>query len=251
MTAEGFFAVALVALVPVVALMLSAFVKISVVLALLRNAIGTPDAPSALVVTGLSLIFTGFVMAPVAEKVVAAMDPAAMEWGERASGEARGIRERAERTAGEGRDAGEAEPRRGPFEIAVRMAAGEGGAAAWLAGERASVPVREFLARHASADDRAAFLQLARELRGAGVSDDDLLVLSAAFVTSELTEAFAIGFLVFLPFVVIELVVGLALGALGLAATPSSTIALPLKLLLFVAVDGWQLLLGGLVRGYL
>ena len=79
---------------------------------------------------------------------------------------------------------------------------------------------------------------------------DEIWVLAPAFLATELREAFAIAVLVFVPFLVIDLVVGLALAALGLTATSPQTVALPLKLLLFVAVDGWRLLLDGLIRGY-
>jgi flagellar biosynthesis protein FliP len=75
-------------------------------------------------------------------------------------------------------------------------------------------------------------------------------VLAPAFLATELREAFAIAVLIFVPFLVIDLVAGLGLAALGLATTQPQTIALPLKLLLFVAVDGWRLLLESLLRGY-
>lgn len=222
MSAESVAAILAVAIVPLLALMLSAFVKISVVLALLRNALGSPEAPPALVVTGLSLLLTAFVMAPVGEQVIEAVRAPAVAPA----------------------------PAPGPDDTAP--SALPEGAAGWLAAaERAQVPIRGFLARHAHAEDRATFTTLARDLRGADVADDDLLVLAAAFVTSELTEAFAIAFLIFLPFLVLDLVVGIGLGALGLSSTPSSTVALPLKLILFVAVDGWRLLVDGLARGYL
>ena len=118
------------------------------------------------------------------------------------------------------------------------------------AADRAAGPVRAFLTRHAHAEDRAAFAQVAAELRGAPVPDDDLTVLALAFVASELAEAFAIAFLVFLPFLLIDLIVGVSLGALGMSSVQPSTVALPIKLLLFVAVDGWRLLFVGLLRGY-
>ncbi len=125
------------------------------------------------------------------------------------------------------------------------------GEAGWVAAlGRAAVPVRAFLVRHAHAEDRATFVALARELRGADVADDDLLALSAAFVTSELTEAFAIAFLVFLPFLVLDLVVGIGLSSAGLTTVSPAAVSLPLKLLLFVAVGGWRLLVEGLIRGY-
>lgn len=226
MSAEGVAAILAVAIVPLLALMLSAFVKISVVLALLRNALGSPEAPPALVVTGLSLLLTAFVMAPVGEQVIEAVRAPAVAPAPAPGGAGPAVAPE-------------------PTELPE-------GAAGWLAAaERAQGPIRDFLARHAHAEDRATFTTLARDLRGADVADDDLLVLAAAFVTSELTEAFAIAFLVFLPFLVLDLVVGIGLGALGLSSTSASTVSLPLKLILFVAVDGWRLLVDGLARGYL
>jgi flagellar biosynthesis protein FliP len=114
---------------------------------------------------------------------------------------------------------------------------------------RALAPLRRFLARHAAARDRETFVGLASRM-GRSVQGDELWVLAPAFVTTELREAFAIAVLVFVPFLVIDLVVGLGLAALGLSATSPQAIALPLKLLLFVSVDGWRLLIDGLLRGY-
>jgi type III secretion protein R len=117
------------------------------------------------------------------------------------------------------------------------------------AAARAVVPLRGFLAHHASARDRETFTGLATRM-GRTVAGDELWVLAPAFLTTELREAFAIAVLVFVPFLVIDLVVGLGLAALGLSSTSPQTVALPLKLLLFVAVDGWRLLIDGLLRGY-
>ena len=75
-------------------------------------------------------------------------------------------------------------------------------------------------------------------------------MLAPAFITTELREAFVIAILIFIPFLVIDLVVGLSLASLGLQATSPQAVALPLKLVLFVAVDGWRLLLDALLRGY-
>jgi type III secretion protein R len=86
---------------------------------------------------------------------------------------------------------------------------------------------------------------------GKDVSGDELWVLAPSFIASELREAFAIAVLIFLPFLVIDLVVALGLASLGLQSTSPQTIALPFKLLLFVAVDGWRLLLESLLRGYM
>jgi type III secretion protein R len=123
--------------------------------------------------------------------------------------------------------------------------------AAAAAGE----PLRGFLGRLARPDDRATFLDLARRARPPGereaVRETDFAVLAPAFVVSELRRAFAIGFLVFLPFLVVDLLVANVLLALGLTQLSPSSVALPFKLLLFVAVDGWKLLARGLVAGYL
>lgn len=213
-----------VAAVPLLAMMLSAFVKTSVVMSLLRNALGAPQAPPDLVVTGLALLLTIFVMTPVARDVIAAIERPTV-----APAPVPGV------------------PPPAPYHLDLDTPPPDG----WLAAaERGAVPVRAFLAKHAHADDRASFARVAGELRGAPVADDDLTVLSLAFVSSELAEAFAIAFLVFLPFLLIDLVVGTTLGALGLNTVQPSTIALPVKLLLFVAVDGWRLLFEGLLRGY-
>jgi type III secretion protein R len=123
------------------------------------------------------------------------------------------------------------------------------------AARAAAEPLRGFLARFARADDREVFLDLARRARRpetrAGVGATDFAVLVPAFVVSELRSAFTTGFLVFLPFLVVDLLVANVLLALGLSQMSPTTVALPFKLLLFVAVDGWKLLARGLVLGYL
>ena len=119
----------------------------------------------------------------------------------------------------------------------------------------AAEPVRGFLARFARADDCQVFLDLARRGRSpdarAAVSATDFAVLVPSFVVSELRRAFTTGFLVFLPFLVVDLLVANVLLALGLSQMSPTSVALPFKLLLFVAVDGWKLLARGLVLGYL
>ena len=119
---------------------------------------------------------------------------------------------------------------------------------------RAAEPLRGFLARFARADDRATFLDLARRARPAAAepaAESDFAVLAPAFVVSELRRAFTIGFLVFLPFLVVDLLVANVLLALGLSQLSPTSVALPFKLLLLVATDGWKLLARGLVLGYL
>jgi type III secretion protein R len=119
---------------------------------------------------------------------------------------------------------------------------------------RAVEPVREFLLRHAPARERQSFLELQRQLRPAAeraaVSDTDLVVLAPAFATAELKSAFQIGFLLFLPFLVIELLVSTVLTSLGMVSVAPELVSLPFKLLLFVLADGWHLLFRGLILGY-
>jgi len=115
----------------------------------------------------------------------------------------------------------------------------------------AAEPLRAFLLEHGSPELRAEFAALSRELHGgAEASESDLAVIAPAFVLSELKQAFQIGFLVFLPFLVVDMVVANVLLALGMQSLSPSQVSLPFKVLLFVAVDGWALLARSLVQGY-
>ena len=115
----------------------------------------------------------------------------------------------------------------------------------------ASEPLRAFLIEHGSPELRAEFAAVSRELRGGtDVSESDLAVVAPAFVLSELKQAFQIGFLIFLPFLVVDMVVANVLLALGMQSLSPSQVSLPFKVLLFVAVDGWSLLARSLVQGY-
>jgi type III secretion protein R len=115
-------------------------------------------------------------------------------------------------------------------------------------------PMRGFLRANAAERERVRFYEVARNARPepqrAEVGADDLVVLIPAFVTTELYEAFALGFAIYLPFLVIDLVVANVLLALGMQMLSPTQVSLPFKLLLFVAVDGWALLSQALVAGY-
>jgi type III secretion protein R len=115
----------------------------------------------------------------------------------------------------------------------------------------AAEPLRAFLLEHGSPELRAEFAALSRELHGGvEVLESDLAVVAPAFVLSELKQAFQIGFLIFLPFLVVDMVVANVLLALGMQSLSPSQVSLPFKVLLFVAVDGWALLARSLVQGY-
>lgn len=211
--------VAALSLLGFAVVMLTSFVKVAVVLSVLRSALGTPQVPPTLVITGLAFVLAAYVMAPVVRTTVRVMEP-----------------EVAEIKKGGG----------STTEQVKRYAA---------AAKKGAGPLRGFLKKHAHARDRATFLALARRLHEprdrAQLASDDFLVLVPAFLTSELKEAFIIGFFLFVPFLVIDLVVGNILLALGMHMLSPSTISLPFKFLLFVLVDGWHLLTRGLVAGYL
>jgi type III secretion protein R len=120
--------------------------------------------------------------------------------------------------------------------------------------DQAKEPLREFLEKHASPRERAFFVDAARRMMKEPVAKEvgerDFVVLVPAFLVSELTSAFLIGFIVFLPFIVIDLVVANVLMALGMQMMSPTMVSLPLKLLLFVMLDGWSRLLHALVLTY-
>lgn len=201
---------ALMAVVPFAIMMLTSFSKIVVVLSIVRSALGTQQAPPTMVLTGLAAVLSATIMAPTFEKM----------W-----------------TTGR--------------EAYVEV---HGGAELLSSAGRVTQPLRDFLTRHGSAEERARFVDLARELRppeeSSLVSDQDLAVVVPAFVLTELKEAFIIGFLIFLPFLVLDMLIANVLLALGMQTLSPSQVSLPFKILLFVAVDGWALLSKGLILGY-
>jgi type III secretion protein R len=115
-------------------------------------------------------------------------------------------------------------------------------------------PLRDFLSKNASERERVRFFEVARKARPEAerdkVGEADFVVLIPAFVTSELYLAFALGFAIYLPFLIIDLVVANVLLALGMQMLSPTQVSLPFKLLLFVAIDGWALLSQALVGGY-
>ncbi len=205
-------------LLPFVLLLMTSFVRIAVVLSILKSALGTPQIPPTQVVTGLALLLTIYVMAPTGERMYRAMEPAL---GRGSSADILSV------------DTVEA---------------------LWAATEKAREPLREFLLKHATGKDRTLFHGLALRMRApeerARIADRDFLVVVPAFLTSELRRAFEVGFLLFLPFLVVDMVISNLLLALGMHMLSPTTVSLPFKLLLFVLADGWQLVIRGLVESY-
>lgn len=201
---------AVLALAPFAVVMLTSFSKIAIVLAMLRSALGTQQAPPTIVLTGLAAVLTAHIMAPVAEATTAA---------------AKGV---------------------GDWELSSQALETN----LTVAGQ----PLKAFLIQHGAREERERFVALGRELRPVEaadtVSEDDLTVIVPAFVITELKEAFVIAFMLFLPFLLLDMLVANVLLALGMQTLTPTQVSLPFKVLLFVAIDGWGLLSRGLVLGY-
>ena len=206
-------------LLPFLLIMITSFVKIAVVLSIVRSALGTQQNPPTQVITGLSIILTVYVMVPVGLEIQDQVSDLIKK---------------------------DSTPQKLLSTTSVKTL---------LEGAyRAKEPIKKFLMRHSHKKDREMFYSLAYQLRQekhrASLSPEDLSVIVPSFVISELKEAFQIGFLIFLPFIVVDMVVANILLALGMHMLSPTTISLPFKLLLFVLVDGWYLIIKGLILGY-
>jgi type III secretion protein R len=217
-------------LLPFVAMIATSYLKIVVVMSLIRNALGIQSIPPNMVINALAMILTFYIMAPIASE----------SWSIAQSELAK--------TA-----------------PAVASVANQGAAATNQVSAlsinteaigKAAEPFRKFLSDHTSARERAFFVNTAETLWGkdgepAVVDTESFYILLPSFCVSELTKAFQIGFLVYLPFIAIDIIVSNILLAMGMMMVSPVTISLPFKLLLFVMVNGWTLLIQGLVRGYI
>jgi flagellar biosynthetic protein FliP len=116
--------------------------------------------------------------------------------------------------------------------------------------ERSAEPLRAFMQKNVRDKDLQLFMDLSREERPAKVEDTSLRVLVPAFMISELKRAFEIGFLLFLPFLIIDLVIASVLMSMGMMMLPPVVVSLPFKLIFFVLVDGWSLVAGSLIQSY-
>ena len=209
---QGLLLLAVLSLAPAIMLMTTSFVRIAVVLALLRQALGTQQLPPPQVMTSLALFMTLVVMTPVwTESYQAAVVPYT--------------------------------------DPDVNMSLGE----AWQAGIQ---PVRRFMSRQieitGNSDDVWLFLQYVPDSTSTPQTYDDvpLQALLPAFLLSELKTAFLIGFQIYLPFLLVDLVVSSVTMSMGMVMLPPAMISLPLKLLLFVLVDGWHLVVGMLLESF-
>lgn len=201
----------LIALAPSMLIMMTCFTRIVIVLGFLRTAMQTQSTPPNMVITGMALFLTFFIMAPVFSEInEVAYQPYVSE----------------ELTTEEALDA-------------------------------ASVPLKKFMLKQTSQDDLQFFLDLSKTEEPEGGYTDEYLqndlsltVIVPSFTISELKRAFQMGFLIFLPFLVIDLVVGSTLMSMGMMMLPPAMISMPFKILVFVLADGWNLLIGSVVASY-
>ena len=193
-----------VTLLPSILLMMTAFTRIVIVLAILRQAIGAGQAPPNQVLVGLALFLTFFVMGPVISTInTEAVQPYMA----------------------------------GSIETTEAL-------------QRAVVPLKQFMLEQTRESDIATFVGIAGGEGYDSPEDVPLSVLVPAFATSELKTAFQIGFLLFIPFVIIDLVVASVLMSMGMMMLSPVLISLPFKIMLFVLVDGWSLVMGTLAASF-
>ena len=198
------------AFLPLIAVTVTAFAKIAIVLMIVRNATGLQNLPPNVVMYGLAIILSAYIAFPIVSD---------------------------------------------SFERVQNTVPALETAEDWIkAGEEGSAPLKEFLKKHADEKQTAFFLSSTRKIWGDKYADDatpdDLVILVPSFLLSELTKAFEIGFLLFLPFIAIDIIVTTVLIALGMMMVPPSTIAIPFKLMLFVFVEGWSKIVQGLLLTY-
>ncbi len=202
--------VSTIGLLPLAVVTMTGFLKISVVLFLIRNALGIQQSPPNLVLYGIALILTVYVTTPLVGNMYRAVEsrPIDIESVE-------GLRS---------------------------------------VGETLADPLRNYLKRFANERERQFFIEATESVWSpearADLKEDDLVVLIPAFVSSELTRAFEIGFLLYIPFLVIDLIVANVLMAMGMMMVSPTLISIPLKIFLFVAVEGWSRLMHGLILSY-
>ena len=191
-------------LAPSIVIMTTSFVRIVVVLSLLRTALGLQQSPPNAVIISLSLFLTAIVMGPTFEKSYA-----------------EGIKPLLDQQ----------------MELPAAFDAAGG-------------PVKQFMLTQVDQEDLSLFIRLSKIQRPARMIDTPIRVVTPAFMISELKRAFEIGFLLFVPFLVIDLVVASVLMSMGMMMLPPVVVSLPFKLIFFVLVDGWRLVAGSLVESF-
>ena len=193
-----------ISLLPSLLLMMTSFVRIIIVMSILRQALGTGQTPPNNVLVGIALFLTLFIMSPVLTDIYTNAVVPYMENGMK-------------------------------FDQALAAA---------------EAPLRGFMLKQTREDDIGLFMQMARKADVTDATQVPFTTLVPAFITSELKSAFTIGFLIYIPFVVIDLIVASVLMSMGMAMLSPMMISMPFKLMLFVLVDGWSLIMGSLAASF-
>jgi flagellar biosynthetic protein FliP len=198
------FLLTVLAFVPAIFVSMTSFIRIAVVLTMVRHAFGMPETPPNVVLVSLAALLTVFVMGPTFSDV---------------------------------------------NELALKpLMAGE--VSVEQAIERGSAPLRDFMLAQTRDEDIAAIYAISGDPPPEDAASVDIVKLAPAFILNELRVSFTIGFVILLPFLLIELIVASVLLALGMMMVPPATISLPIKLLMFVIIDGWALIIEGVVGGF-
>ena len=193
-----------VALLPSIVIMMTSFLRIVIVLSFTRNAIGVQQTPPNVVLTGISLFLTLYIMAPVVSDINTNAYQAYIQG-----------------------------------EISQKEAL-----------ERAEIPLKKFMLRNTEKDTLDHFVEMSHTEIQENVEDYPMTVVTPAFMTSELKRGFMAGFLLYLPFLLIDVVVASTLMSMGMVMLPPTMVALPFKLLLFITVNGWELLFSTLIQSF-
>ncbi len=205
-TLEILLLLTIVSLLPSLMIMMSSFTRTIIILSFLRNAMGVQQSPPNMVLVGISLFLTLFIMNPVLQDInTEAYQPYKNQ------------------------------------EITQEVAL-----------ERAQVPLKKFMLEHTEKNSLNMYMDMADVELAADETAEDLsmTVIVPAFMTSELKQAFMAGFLLFIPFLLIDIIVSSTLMSMGMIMLPPAMISLPFKLLLFITVDGWNLLFSTIVKSF-
>ncbi len=194
----------LVALLPTIVIMMTSFVRIIIILSFTRNALGVQNTPPNIVITGMALFLTLFIMSPTLSDIrTEAYEP--YQQGEITQEEAI---------------------------------------------QRSVEPMKEFMLKNTEKDTLNKFVKMADAETLDNPKDYSLTIITPAFMTSELKRGFMAGFLIYLPFLLIDVVVATTLMSMGMAMMPPTMVSMPFKLLLFVSVNGWDLLFSTIINSF-
>ena len=193
-----------VSLLPSILIMMTSFTRIIIILSFLRNAMGVQQLPPNMVLIGISIFLTLFIMSPVIDDINQnAYTPYTSQ------------------------------------QITQEQAI-----------ERAQVPLREFMLRQTETGTLNMYAEFSGQELSENVSEIPMKIVVPAFMTTELKRAFVIGFLLFIPFMLIDLIVASTLMSMGMMMLPPAMISLPFKILLFITIDGWNLLFSTIIKGF-